>query len=208
MWIIFYLKNMSQKIWGQRWYVCNCISPQIMPISKSRARWEAGGRMSRASSSSSSPEPPEPMDLEESQDSVVGGLEEAVREAVGGQTEGEAAVDVRAIARQFAEYLVVDSKQDVSKPFLQCSTRILQANFPIHSSILALFCDIATERFIAETTVGRPHRGCRVPCRGVQKPTGARAAQHDLQCREGGRPPQLHTATQGPLCPCGPSCSM
>ena len=68
-----------------------------------------------SSSSSSSPEPPEPMDLEESQDSVAGGLEEAVREAVGGQAEGEEAVDLRTMARQFAEYLVVDSKQDVSK---------------------------------------------------------------------------------------------
>ena len=74
--------------------------------------------MSQGSSSrsSSSPEPPEPMDLEESQlDSTAGGLEEAVREAVGGErAEGEDAVDLKTVARQFAEYLVVDSKQDVS----------------------------------------------------------------------------------------------
>ena len=73
--------------------------------------------MSEGSStgSSSSPEPPEPMDLEESGglDSTAGDLEEAVREAVGGQGEGEDAVDLPAVARQFAQYLVVDSKQDV-----------------------------------------------------------------------------------------------
>ena len=75
--------------------------------------------MSRGSSSSSSPEPPEPMDLEESQDSVSGGLEEAVRDAVGGQTaEEENEVDLPTVARQFAEYLVVDSKQDVSSASL------------------------------------------------------------------------------------------
>ena len=74
--------------------------------------------MSEGSStrSSSSPEPPEPMDLEDSGqlDPAAGGLEEAVRDAVGGQAEGEDAVDLRAVARQFAEYLVVDSRQDVS----------------------------------------------------------------------------------------------
>jgi hypothetical protein len=56
------------------------------------------------------------MDLEDSGqlDPAAGGLEEAVRDAVGGQAEGEDAVDLRAVARQFAEYLVVDSRQDVS----------------------------------------------------------------------------------------------
>lgn len=66
-----------------------------------------------SSSISSSPEPPEPMDLEDMQETGAGGLEEAVREAVEGQTKEED-VDLKQVAREFAEYLVVDSKQDVS----------------------------------------------------------------------------------------------
>lgn len=67
------------------------------------------------SSSSSSPEPPEPMDLEELSESGTGALEEAVRGAVGEQVEKEDEVDLGLVARQFSEYLVVDSKQDVSE---------------------------------------------------------------------------------------------
>lgn len=66
-----------------------------------------------SSSISSSPEPPEPMDLEDMQETGADGLEEAVREAVEGQTKEED-LDLRQVAREFAEYLVVDSKQDVS----------------------------------------------------------------------------------------------
>ena len=77
------------------------------------------------SSSSSSPEPPEPVDLEETPERVAGGLEEAVREAVAGQQEDEEKVDLRLVARQFSEYLVVDSKQDVSErpPLLEYERR-------------------------------------------------------------------------------------
>ena len=64
-----------------------------------------------SSSTSSSPEPPEPMDLEEIPEAGGGGLEDAVRVA---EDEVEE-LDLRLTARQFAQYLVVDSKQDVSK---------------------------------------------------------------------------------------------
>lgn len=74
---------------------------------------EAMSEDQASSSISSSPEPPEPMDLEDVQDVGADGLEEAVREAVEGQTK-EDGVDLRRVAREFAEYLVVDSKQDVS----------------------------------------------------------------------------------------------
>ena len=71
-----------------------------------------------SSSTSSSPEPPEPMDLEDGSEAEAGaeGLEEAVREAVVGQLqEKEEELDLGLMAKEFAEYLVVDSKQDVSK---------------------------------------------------------------------------------------------
>ena len=65
------------------------------------------------SSGSSTPEPPEPMDAEEEVVPVEGkALEEAVREAVAPQEEDE--LDLKGMAREFAGYLVVDSKQDVS----------------------------------------------------------------------------------------------
>ena len=64
-----------------------------------------------SSSTSSSPEPPEPMDLEEIPETGEGGLEDA-----GGEAEGEEEeLDLKLVARQFAQYLVVDSKQDVSE---------------------------------------------------------------------------------------------
>ena len=66
------------------------------------------------SSSSSTPEPPEPMDAEEEEASVEGKtLEEAVRGAVAPQEE-EDELDLKGMAKDFAGYLVVDSKQDVS----------------------------------------------------------------------------------------------
>lgn len=135
------------------------------------------------------------MDLEESQlDSTAGGLEEAVREAVGGErAEGEDAVDLKTVARQFAEYLVVDSKQDVSTP------RTLTLPNLNQQYILVLFF------FHVETTVGRPYRERRVSCGGVQESAGARPAQHGLQRGEGRRSPQLRTATQRPVCPRGSS---
>ena len=72
-----------------------------------------------SSSTSSSPEPPEPMDLEDGSEAEAGaeGLEEAVREAVVGQLQEkeEEELDLGRMAKEFAEYLVVDSKQDVSK---------------------------------------------------------------------------------------------
>lgn len=68
---------------------------------------------SKDSTSSSSPEPPEPMDLDDLQETGVDKLEEAVREAVVSQTTEEE-VDLGLVATQLAEYLVVDSKQDVS----------------------------------------------------------------------------------------------
>ena len=71
-----------------------------------------------SSSSSSSPEPPEPMDLDELSETGAEGLEEAVRGAVGDQGEKEDEVDLGVVARQFAEYLVVDSKQDVSEIYV------------------------------------------------------------------------------------------
>lgn len=72
-----------------------------------------------SSSISSSPEPPEPMDLDELAGAGEDGLEEAVREAVEGQVKDEEEeLDLGKVAREFAEYLVVDSKQDVSKILL------------------------------------------------------------------------------------------
>ena len=70
-----------------------------------------------SSSTSSSPEPPEPMDLEDGSEAGAEGLEEAVREAVVGQLQEkeEEELDLGRMAKEFAEYLVVDSKQDVSK---------------------------------------------------------------------------------------------
>lgn len=78
---------------------------------------EAMSEDQASSSISSSPEPPEPMDLEDMQENGADGLEEAVREAVEGQTKEEG-VDLTQVAREFAEYLVVDSKQDVSNILL------------------------------------------------------------------------------------------
>ena len=66
-----------------------------------------------SSSSSSSPEPPEPMDLDSLQELGADKLDESVREVVGDQAEEEE-VDLRRVAGQLAEYLLVDSKQDVS----------------------------------------------------------------------------------------------
>ena len=53
------------------------------------------------------------MDLDDLQETGVDKLEEAVREAVVSQTTEEE-VDLGLVATQLAEYLVVDSKQDVS----------------------------------------------------------------------------------------------
>ena len=67
------------------------------------------------SSGSSTPEPPEPMDVEEevSQEGQAAGdgLTEPVREE---EEEEEEELDVKRTAKEFAEFLVVDSKQDVS----------------------------------------------------------------------------------------------
>jgi len=66
------------------------------------------------SSGSSTPEPPEPMDVEE--EASQEGLTEAVRDSVPaqGKEEEEEELDVKLTAKEFAEFLVVDSKQDVS----------------------------------------------------------------------------------------------
>ena len=64
-----------------------------------------------SSSTSSSPEPPEPMDLEEIPETGGGATEDAGREADDDAEE----LDLTLVARQFAQYLVVDSKQDVSQ---------------------------------------------------------------------------------------------
>ena len=71
---------------------------------------EEGG----SSSGSSTPEPPEPMDVEE--EASQEGLTEAVRDSVPaqGKEEEEEELDVKLTAKEFAEFLVVDSKQDVS----------------------------------------------------------------------------------------------
>ena len=65
------------------------------------------------SSGSSTPEPPDPMDVEEGSfedDRVTG--EDTSREAAVVEKKDE--LDLEQMAREFAGYLVVDSKQDVS----------------------------------------------------------------------------------------------